>query len=37
MRPYRSFLPEGAEPPLGFYTELMGKYRPAMEKFYLNP
>jgi len=36
-RPYKSFLPEGAEPPLGFYAELMGKYRPAMEKFYLNP
>jgi aminobenzoyl-glutamate utilization protein B len=36
-RPYKSFLPEGAEPPLGFYTELMGKYRPAMEKFYLEP
>jgi aminobenzoyl-glutamate utilization protein B len=36
-RPYISFLPEGAQPPLGFYTELMGKYRPAMEKFYLDP
>jgi aminobenzoyl-glutamate utilization protein B len=36
-RPYKSFLPEGARPPLGFYTELMGKYRPAMEKYYINP
>jgi aminobenzoyl-glutamate utilization protein B len=36
-RPYKSFLPEGARPPLGFYTELMGKYRPAMEKHYIDP
>jgi aminobenzoyl-glutamate utilization protein B len=36
-RPYRTFLPEGAHPPLGFYADLMGKYRTAMEKFYLDP
>ena len=36
-RPYKSFLPEGAQPPLGFNTELMEKYRGAMEKFYLDP
>ncbi len=36
-RPYKTFLPDGAQPPLGFYTELMGKYRGAMEKFYVNP
>jgi len=36
-RPYKSFLPEGARPPLGFYTELMGKYRPAMEEHYIDP
>jgi aminobenzoyl-glutamate utilization protein B len=36
-RPYRTFLPDDAEPPLGFHTELMTKYRGAMEKYYLNP
>lgn len=36
-RPYRSFLPEDAQPPLGFYEALMEKYRLAMEKFYPNP
>ena len=36
-RPYKTFLPDGAQPPLGFYTDLMGKYRDAMEKFYINP
>ena len=36
-RPYKSFLPEGSRPPLGFYTELMGKYRPSMEKYYIDP
>jgi aminobenzoyl-glutamate utilization protein B len=35
-RPYRSFLPPDARPPLGFYTELMAKYRGAMEKYYLS-
>jgi aminobenzoyl-glutamate utilization protein B len=36
-RPYKSFLPADARPPFGFNTELMEKYRGAMEKFYLNP
>lgn len=36
-KPYKTFLPDGAQPPLGFYTDLMGKYRGAMEKFYINP
>ncbi len=35
-RPYQSFLPPDACPPLGFYTELMGKYRGAMEKYYIS-
>ncbi len=30
--PYKSFLPEGAEPPLDLNRELMEKYRPLMEK-----
>lgn len=36
-RPYKSFLPDGAQPPLGLNKELMEKYRPQMEKFYENP
>ncbi len=36
-RPYKKFLPADAKPPLGFHTELMNKYRGAMEKYYLNP
>ena len=36
-RPYRTFLPDGAQPPLGFYADLMGKYRGSMEKFYIHP
>ena len=36
-RPYRSFLPDDAEPPLGWNASLMGKYRPEMEKFYIAP
>ena len=36
-RPYKAFLPDGAQPPLGLNTELMEKYRGAMEKFYINP
>ena len=36
-RPYKSFLPEDAQPPLGLNTGLMEKYRAAMEKFYLDP
>jgi aminobenzoyl-glutamate utilization protein B len=35
--PYHSYLPADAKPPLDMYDELMGKYRPAMEKHYLNP
>jgi aminobenzoyl-glutamate utilization protein B len=36
-RPYMSFLPDTAEPPLGWNTSLMEKYRGAMEKFYIKP
>jgi aminobenzoyl-glutamate utilization protein B len=36
-RPYKSFLPDEAEPPLGWNTGLMEKYRPEMEKFYIEP
>lgn len=36
-RPYKTFLPDGAQPRLGFYTDLMGKYRGAMERYYINP
>jgi aminobenzoyl-glutamate utilization protein B len=36
-RPYKSFLPDDAEPPLGWNTSLMEKYRGDMEKFYRNP
>ncbi len=36
-RPYKPFLPDGAQPPLGLNTELMEKYRGAMEQFYINP
>jgi aminobenzoyl-glutamate utilization protein B len=35
QRPYRSFLPDGTQPPLGWNTALMEKYRKEMEKFYL--
>lgn len=35
-RPYKSFLPDDAEPPLGWNKDLMGKYRDEMEKFYVN-
>ena len=31
QRPYTSFLPPEAEPPLGFYQDLMARYRPLME------
>ena len=34
-RPYKSFLPDGTQPPLGINTELMEKYRASMEKYYL--
>ena len=36
-RPYRTFLPDDAEPPLGWNASLMGKYRAEMEKFYITP
>jgi aminobenzoyl-glutamate utilization protein B len=35
--PYKSFLPEGATPPLDLNKELMLKWRPQMEKDYLDP
>ena len=35
--PYKSFLPEGATPPLDLNQELMLKWRPLMEKNYLDP
>lgn len=34
-RPYKSFLPADAKPPLGINTSLMQKYRSEMEKFYI--
>lgn len=33
--PYKPFLPPDAEPPLDLNAELMKKWRPLMEKFYL--
>ncbi len=33
--PYKSFLPDDAQPPLDFYQQLMQQYRPAMETHYL--
>ncbi|MFC1477325.1 amidohydrolase [candidate division KSB1 bacterium] len=35
--PYRPFLPADAQPPLDLNRELMEKWRPLMEKFYINP
>jgi len=35
--PYHSYLPDDAQPPHDMYDELMGKYRPLMEKYYLQP
>jgi aminobenzoyl-glutamate utilization protein B len=35
--PYKSFLPDDAQPPLGWNAELMSKYRDEMEKFYTSP
>ena len=35
--PYKSFLPEGATPPLDLNMELMNKYRPLMEPNYSKP
>ncbi|MBN2316072.1 MAG: amidohydrolase [Sedimentisphaerales bacterium] len=34
QHPYKSFLPEGTQPPLDINEELMKKYRPLMEKYY---
>ncbi len=34
--PYKSFLPEDASPPLDLNKELMEKWRPLMEEFYLD-
>jgi hypothetical protein len=34
--PYKSFLPENAQPPLDINEELMKKYRPLLEKYYSN-
>jgi aminobenzoyl-glutamate utilization protein B len=36
-RPYRSFLPDDAEPPFGINAAIQEKYRSAMEKFYIAP
>jgi aminobenzoyl-glutamate utilization protein B len=33
--PYKPFLPEDAEPPIDLNKELMDKWRPLMEKYYL--
>ena len=33
--PYKSFLPEDADPPLDLNEELMKKWRPLMEQYYL--
>lgn len=35
-RPYKSRV-EGLKPPVGFYREIMDKFRPLMEPFYQNP
>lgn len=35
-RPYKSRV-EGLKPPVGFYREIMDKFRPLMEKFYKEP
>jgi len=37
QRPYKSFLPEGAEPLLELNAEVMERYRGAMEQFYIDP
>ena len=36
-RPYKTFLPDDAEPPLGWNTALMEKFREEMEKHYIDP
>ncbi len=35
--PYKSFLPADAVPPLDLNEELMNKWRPVLEKFYIAP
>jgi aminobenzoyl-glutamate utilization protein B len=35
--PYKSYLLPDSTPPLEMYDELMAKFRPQMEKFYLQP
>lgn len=35
-RPYKSRV-EGLKPPVGFYREIMDKFRPLMEQFYYEP
>ncbi len=35
--PYKPYIPADAEPPIGFNTALMSKYRDEMEKHYINP
>lgn len=37
QRPYKTFLPDDAKPPLGMNASLMGKYRGEMEKYYIDP
>lgn len=34
---YKPYLPEGSVPPLDLNAELMNKWRPLLEKFYINP
>ena len=36
-RPYKTFLPDDAEPPLGWNAALMEKFRSEMEKFHIDP
>ncbi len=35
--PYKTFLPDDAEPPLGWNASLMAKYRGEMERFHISP
>ena len=36
-QPYKTFLPDTAEPPVGWNASLMEKYRGEMGKFYISP
>ena len=36
-RPYKTFLPDDAEPPLGWNTALMEKYREEIKTHYIHP